>query len=259
MNTPIVKPINVKEYDFKQSKYEVAPKLPFSQIIIGPSGSGKGILRQSMILDIYRDVFERIYIWSPSISVDSNWLPVKKYIQDNLKVNLEKEKCMFDEYVPEELEAVIKKQHKVIDFQKKNEHKKLFSILVIVDDFADSRNSPLLNQLYVRGRHNSINIITSTQKFNALSPIIRVNSRELFFFRLRNYKEIETMVEELSAVLIKKSTVADAKNLTEAKKLLLELYNIATEEPYSFLYSNLMKPDVKDMFYKKFDAKLVID
>ena len=63
MNTPIVKPINVKEYDFKQSKYEVAPKLPFSQTITGPSGSGKGILLQSMILDIYRDVFERIYIF----------------------------------------------------------------------------------------------------------------------------------------------------------------------------------------------------
>ena len=63
MNTPIVKPISVKEYDFKQSKYEVAPKLPFSQIITGPSGSGKGILLQSMILDIYRDVFERIYIF----------------------------------------------------------------------------------------------------------------------------------------------------------------------------------------------------
>ena len=141
--------------------------------------------------------------------------------------------------------------------------KKLHSILVIVDDFADSkafsRNSPLLNQLYVRGRHNAINIVTSTQKFNALNPIIRVNSRQLFFFRLRNYKEIETMVEELSAVLIKKSTVADAKNLAEAKKILLEVYNIATEEPYSFLFINLMKPDVNDMFYKRFDAKLVID
>ena len=228
MITPIVKPVNVKEYDFKQSKYDVAPRLPFSQIITGPSGSGKGILLQSMILDIYRDVFERIYIyiyiyiWSPSISVDSNWTPVKKYIQDNLKVDLEKEKCFFDEYIPEELEKVIKQQHKVIEYQKKNDHKKLFSILIIVDDFADSkafsRNSPLLNQLYVRGRHNAINIITATQKFNALSPIIRVNSRQLFFFRLRNYKEIETMVEELSAVLIKKSTVADAKNLSEAKK-----------------------------------------
>ena len=59
-NIPIVKPINVKEYEFKQSKYDIAPRLPFSQIITGPSGSRKGILLQSMILDIYRDVFERI-------------------------------------------------------------------------------------------------------------------------------------------------------------------------------------------------------
>ena len=120
----IVKPVNVKEYDFKQSKYDVAPRLSFSQIITGPSGSGKVTSLQSMVLDIYRDVFERIYIWSPSISVDSNWTPVKKYIQDNLKVDLEKKKCMFDEYIPEELEAVIKRQHKVIEYQKKNDHKK---------------------------------------------------------------------------------------------------------------------------------------
>ena len=190
MTAPIVKSINTKEYDFKQSKYKVAPRLPFSQIITGPSGSGKGILLQSMILDIYRDVFERIYIWSPSIQLIVIGCRLKKYIQDNLKVDLEKAKCFFDDYIPEEFEKVMKQQHKVIEYQKKNEHNKLLSILIIVDDFADSkafsRNSPLLNQLYVRGRHNAINIITATQKFNALSPIIRVNSRQLFFFRLRN-------------------------------------------------------------------------
>ena len=64
------------------------------------------------------------------------------------------------------------------------------------------------------------------------------------------------MVEELSAVLIKKSSVADAKNLAEAKKLMLEVYNIAAQEPYSFLFINLMKGDVNDMFYKRFDAEL---
>ena len=52
--------------------------------------------------------------------------------------------------------------------------------------------------------------------------------------QVENYKEIETMVEELSAVLIKKSSVADTKNLQEAKKLLLEVYNIAAEEPCRF-------------------------
>ena len=90
--------------------------------------------------------FDRICIWSPSISVDSNWLLVKKYIQDNLKVDVEKEKCFFDDYIPEELEKVIKQQHKVTEHQKRKEHNELFSILIIVDDFADSkafsRNSP---------------------------------------------------------------------------------------------------------------------
>ena len=113
----------------------------------------------------------------------------QKNIQDNLKVDLEKGKCLFDEYIPEELEAVIKRQHKIIENQKKNHHKKLFSFLIIVADFADSkafsRNSPLLNQLYVRRRHKGCNTITATQEFDSLSPVIRVNSRQLFF-RLRN-------------------------------------------------------------------------
>ena len=56
------------------------------------------------------------------------------------------------------------------------------------------------------------------------------------------------MVEELSAVMIKKSSVADTKNLAEAKKLMLEVYISATEEPYSFSFINLMKGDVNDMF-----------
>ena len=166
---------------------------------------------------------------------------------------------MFDEYVPSEFEAVITRQHKIIEYQKKNDHNKLHSILIIVDSKAFSKNSPLLNQLYVRGRHNAINIITSTQKFNALSPTIRVHSRQFFFIMLRNYKVIETMVEELSAVLIKKSNVADAKNFREAKKLLLEVYNLATEGPYSLLFTKLVKPGVNAMFYKRFDAKLAID
>ena len=64
-------------------------------------------------------------------------------------------------------------------------------------------------------------ILLLLHKFNALSPIIPVNSRQLFFFRLRNDKEIETMVEELSAVLIKKSSVADTKKFTRSKEIII--------------------------------------
>ena len=88
---------------------------------------------------------------------------------------------------------------------KKQNHKKLHQILVIIDDFADdpsfTRSSKLLHALYVRGRHNMISTITSTQKFNAIHPIIRVNATELYVYRLRNTKDLDTFIEEVSAVL----------------------------------------------------------
>ena len=64
---PDVKPTAEIKYDFKQSKHEVVPKLPMRAMILGPSGSGKSTLLVSMILDIYRGAFERIFIWSPSV------------------------------------------------------------------------------------------------------------------------------------------------------------------------------------------------
>ena len=42
-------------------------------------------------------------------------------------------------------------------------------------------------------------------------------------------------------------------------KTLLELYNTATAEPYSFLYVNLRAKDKDDMFYMNFDRKLTVD
>ena len=60
---PRIEPIKLREYETKQSKYEMVPKLPMRSIVLGPSGSGKNILLQDLILDIYRDCFSRIYIF----------------------------------------------------------------------------------------------------------------------------------------------------------------------------------------------------
>ena len=197
------------------------------------------------------------------MNVDSIWTPVKKYVKDEMKVDTEKEQCFFEEYVPSELQQVIERHHKVIEYQKKNDHKTLHSCLIVIDDMADnekfSRHSSLLNQIYVRGRHNALTVITSVQAYRALSRIIHVNSRQLFFFKMRNYKEIETMVEELSAMLINKKMLADAKNIAEAKRLLLEIYNEATSEPHNFFFCNLTKSDINEVFMKNFTHKIIVD
>ena len=136
-----------------------------------PSGGGKTILLQNMILDIYKGCFSRIYICSPSVEVDHTWKPVKDYIDKEIKPH-DKERVYFDTYEPDALAHIIKTQHKVIEYMKEHKHKKLFQILIVIDDFADSpdftRSSKLLHQLYIRGIHQMISTITATQVFKAI-------------------------------------------------------------------------------------------
>ena len=188
--------------------------------------------------------------FSPSIDVDSTWLPVKHYIEKSMKVqHSEDEPIYFDHYDPEALHDILETQHKITEYMKKKGEKKLFQILIIVDDFADdpsfTRQSKLLHALYTRGRHNMISTITATQKFSAIHPIIRINATELYAYRLRNYKDLETFIDEVSAVY--------------DKKVLLELYNVATSEPHSFLYVKLTAKHKDDMFYMNYDRRLVIN
>ena len=249
MSHPIIKPIDVKEYTSKQSKYDVVGKLPLRDIILGPSGAGKGVLLSNMILDIYRGCFDRIYIFSPSIDVDKTWIPVKEYIEKSQKVDLKKEKLFFDSYDAEALENIVSTQHKVAEHMKTKGYTKIYQVLIIVDDFADdpifSRHSKLLLALFTRGRHSFISTIVSTQKYRAISNIIRVNATNLYVFRLRNGGDLEALIDELNA-------------LTD-KKTLLQLYNAGTSEPYSFLFIKLNAKKLNDMFYARYDKKLEIE
>ena len=110
--TPKIEPVKIKQFEVKQSKYNIVSKLPMRSIILGPSGSGKTVLLQNMILDIYRDCFSRIYIFSPSINVDSTWNEVKTYISKEMKVeHTEDQPIYFDHYDANALQNIIDVQH----------------------------------------------------------------------------------------------------------------------------------------------------
>ena len=70
-----------------------------------------------MTLDIYRDCFSRIYIFSPSIEVDLTWRPVKDYIEKKTwSINTPEEPIYFDHYDPEALATILEKQHTITNF-----------------------------------------------------------------------------------------------------------------------------------------------
>ena len=60
-----------------------------------------------------------------------------------------------------------------------------------------------------------------------------------------NYKDLNAILEELS-------TLTD-------KKTLLDMYQMATKEPYSFWYINAVAKHVADMFFITFKQNLLIE
>ena len=248
-DVPIIKPIDITDYDFKQSKYEHVPKLPFRSIVVASSTGGKTVLIQNLILNVYRDCFARIFIFSPSVHNDPTFVEVKKYQKDNMKVDDEKEKLYYDTYQPEELEEIINTQRKIIHYMKEQKMKKQQSILSKVDDFADDpkfvRYSKLLHGLATSGRHDAISFCLSVQKYRVLAPIIRLNSSSLYFFKLKNVSELMSFIEENSAIV--------------DKEQLLNMYHKAVDDkPYSFFYVNMNSKDVNNLFYVRFEKAFKI-
>ena len=172
-----------------------------------------------------------------------------KYIEKEMKIDNKKEQYLFDEYNAEALEHIINTQHKVIEYQKKTKMNKLFSCLLIIDDFAEDRvfmkYSKVLHGLYTKSRHFGLSVITASQKYNALATIVRLNTSSLYIFKLKNTKEIDTFIEEQSALI--------------DRKTLYEIYKIATEEPYSFLFVKLRESDVNKIFMIRLEAEIHID
>ena len=107
------------------------------------------------------------------------------------------------------------------------------------------RYSKILHGLYTKSRHFGLSVITASQKYNALAPIVRLNTSSLYIFKLKNMAEVDAFVQEQSA-LIDKKTVYD-------------IYKLATEEPYSFLFVKLRERDVNKIFMIRFEKAIHID
>ena len=80
--------------------------------------SGKSTALVSMILEQYRGCFERVIIFSPSINVDDSWRPVKKYIEEVMKVPTDREQVYLEDWDESALRRIINQQRKITETSK---------------------------------------------------------------------------------------------------------------------------------------------
>ena len=234
---------HIVKYHSKQSKVEDVPILPMRSLIIGPSASGKTYLLNNLITNIYKNCFERVYIFSQSIYLDRTYDPIKETQKD-----IKNEDLYFETFDEAALQNIINNHSRIIAKLKDEKTKEMYNICIVIDDFIDDRrisnNSKALNSLFIRGRHSFISTICLIQKYISVSPMIRLNVSALMIFKLKNMKDLNALLDETSALI--------------NKKKLLEIYERAIEEKYNFLYINLMADNINEMFFINFDKQFRI-
>ena len=235
------------EIEFKYPQ----PKPPYppshrSAIFAGPSGTGKTSTALALLTGPLRGIYSRVWVFSPSCApgIDPLWDQWREYVKNEMEVP-DTEQTMFSEWDPSVLSGLIEQHAKVNKALKKHKKKKGFVALALIDDLADDPRihgmGPLAT-IFVRGRHLGVACWILTQKLRSVSLICRAQVCWMLVWRMRNAKERDAILEELSAIY--------------PPKVLMSIYDTATQHaPHSFLFINLLEPK-EDMFYVNFDYKL---
>ena len=218
--------------------------------------SGKSNLLVKLITEVWRhedgkSCFERIYVFSPSVTVDPIWRPVRAMIENEIldmtNPNHNQEQFFFDEPDFDPMSKILDQQFAIVELSRQKKRKAEPSILILIDDFSSepemTKNNRLVNRLYTRGRHARISTITSVHRIkNVVNPIVRAQATALFIFRQKAFLELQNFLEENSA--------------TVGKDILEKVYRIAVAEPYQFLYVDLRATDPNEMFYIGFKQRI---
>ena len=185
-------------------------------------------------------------MFSPSVDIDSAWAPVKTFA-DRLKAS-----SFHSEWDEQALRDIMDRQRgKIKELKDAKSKKPLPQVLTVIDDFADRYDimhsaSNILTTLFIRGRHFGSSCWLSSQKLTAIAPVARVNFRFMLVWRLRNQFEIQALMQELSALY--------------PMQVLHEMYETAiTHEDHSFWYIDLVAKKKEDMFFIRFEHKMLLE
>ena len=229
------------------------PDLPTSFLLAAPTASGKTMIILNILLRYYKDMFARIWFFSPSIKLDPQYAPLRKYLE-KMSPDQQKEPLMFEDLHQDVLGKLLDEQRSITETCRKRKIKPP-QVCVVLDDLADrgdiltkrqgGNSGSWMVSLATRGRHFGVTWIISSQVLNLVGTVIRKNVRCMCVWRLRNHKEVQTLCEELSGVY-------DAQTI-------MDLYNYATTEPFSFLFVRLDAKTRRDAFWLRFESRLAIE
>jgi len=97
------------------------PSLPSSWVFSGPTCSGESQAWLSLILRVYKGMWDRIFVFSPSILVDDSYQELRKYL-DKMSP---REKLYFDDLDMNALGKIIADQTAIVECARKTSRNRL--------------------------------------------------------------------------------------------------------------------------------------
>ena len=231
----------------RQPAADWLPSTPFLMGASGPSMSGKGVLIQNIIMNpaLYHDekgepVFDEVHYWTGSAKLDVNLDKLRRWTEDVLKQDPDKNPAIHDGFKPEEVREVIARQRKAVR-KARRESKRVPQMLFVVDDLADDKRTmgcQLIRELLLRGRHSMISTILSTQKMRSIDHACRLQFTALAQVAVRSLKDWIVILEEFTAAI--------------DPKVLQQMYDLATSDLYGFLFIHLKN----NCFFRPFKSEM---
>lgn len=192
-----------------KSEPEVLARHPFSLSLIGTKGSGKSTTLVNLVTRgvFYKDVFDRICIFSPTLYADEKMVAMlKKPVlrverKDGLPVDPEDRKIRSDD-VHTDPETFIPQMRKI-----RTEYEKLFkdkgkeaipTTLIIIDDCLGLKllRDRVLVNFIANCRHLNCSVIVSLQKWNGIPPTIRINATYAILYPIYDLDERKSIYRE---------------------------------------------------------------
>lgn len=208
------------------------PKLKESVVFCGGTGSGKSNLILWLLLNpnAYKDMFDSIYLFSPTAHID----PMFKL----LKL---KKKNMVSTNILEELTKLINR--KKDEVKKKGIKRSKCDLILIEDSSSESKllHSPILVKAFTMLRHFGCSLWVVIHSIKTLRPTQRANSNHVILFPCSKEQQL-IACEQYCDHLVNKKT-------------LLEMFSYCNQRTEKnqrpFLYIN-NKCDKEDKFRKGF-------
>lgn len=194
----------------------------FFSIIVGQPGSGKSSLWQNLLTKYYKNIFDRIYLFTGSIHT----------LPDAL-LNKLSPRRVYDKIDVASLQ-------KIVDKTKETQER---TLLILDDNIADINGNKelksLIKKIVFNRRHIPMYVMLVSQKLREIPLSIRQMADSIFFFNFQNRKEVDALYDDFIQSLER----------DEYKDLIKYMLD-KNDTGFDFLYINRHK---RDKFYRNFN------